>query len=47
MPVTAIQTEKVKLLCSWPVTAIQNRKTKINMFMAGNCRSKKKKRKET
>jgi len=34
--------EEVKLICSRPRTAIQNRKSKINMFMAGNCRSKKK-----
>ena len=33
---------EVKLICSRPGTAIQNRKSKINMFMAGNCRSKKK-----
>ena len=39
-----LKTGKVKLVCSWPVTAIQNRKSKINMFMAENCRSKKKKR---
>ena len=31
--------KKVKLICSWPGTAVQNRKSKINMFMAGNCRS--------
>ena len=34
--------KKVKLICSWAETAIQNRKCKINMFMAGNCRSKQK-----
>ena len=27
---------------SWPETAIQNRKCKISMFVAGNCRSKQK-----
>ena len=31
--------EEVKLICSWPGTVIQNRKCKISMFMAGNCRS--------
>ena len=29
----------VKLRCSWPWTTIRNRKSKINMFMARNCRS--------
>ena len=39
-PGTAIQNKKkVKLICSWPRTTIQNRKSKINMFMARNCRS--------
>ena len=38
---------EVKLICSQPGTAIQNRKRKINMLIAGNCRSKKKRMKET
>ena len=33
---------EVKLICSRPGTAIQNRKSKIIMFMVGNCLSKKK-----
>ena len=33
------KTEKVKLICSRPGTAIQNRKSKINLFTAGNCHS--------
>ena len=35
---------EVKLICSRSGTANQNRKSRINMFMAGNCRSKKKER---
>ena len=31
---------EVKPICLRPVTAIQNRKSKIIMFMAGNCHSK-------
>ena len=34
---------EVKLICSGPETPIQNRKCKISIFIAGNCRSKQKK----
>ena len=48
-PGTAIQNRKseLKLVCSWPRpgTAVKNRNEKIiNMLMAGNCRSKQKRK---